>query len=248
MTAAKGFREGGFNPLLIGTEFEAYPIDELWSYEIGYKTRFSNGRGSLDVAAYYIDVTAFNGAANVPTPAGLRTVTVPIGEVESYGIELATTYALNENFLVSFTGGTNIAEPTELDPRTSRPTAQEGEQLPAAPEWTARLEGIYTATVFDDMYFRFTLGASGVGPTNFSGAELPTRPALVTRDSYYLFDANASLEWDRYTVSAFIQNAGDETYADGYLDQEVLGAYGATSSGVYYGQQQYFGMSLRVAL
>lgn len=246
-TAARGFREGGFNPLLIGTALGTYPVDKLSSYELGYKTRFADQRGTLDLAAFYIDVSSLNGSATVATPVGPRFVTIPIGQAESYGIELASSYAVTEDFLIEFSGGWNAAKATELTPTTTRNTAQVGERLPNAPAWTAKLEGTYTVSLPADKSLRFNVSGAGVGPTNFNGSSAPPRPALVERKSYYLLDASATLEWARYALTAFVKNATDEIYAEEYIDQTDFALFGGTSAGVFYGRPRYYGISLRAS-
>lgn len=246
-SAAKGFREGGFNPLLIGTPLGAYPVDELWSYEIGYKSRFADHRGTLDVAAFYIDVSSLNGSATVDTPVGPRFTTIPIGQAESYGIELESSFAVTDAFLVELSGGWNCAKATQLTPTTTRNTAQVGEQLPNAPQWTARLEGTYTMTLSADKSLRFNLGGAGIGPTNFNGSSAAPRPALVERESYFLVDGSVTLDWSRYALTAFVKNATDETYAEEYIDMTDFALFGGTSDGVFYGPPRYYGVSFRAS-
>lgn len=246
-SAAKGFREGGFNPLLTGTALGSYPVDELWSYELGYKSRFAANRGTFDVSAFYIDVSSLNGSATVDTPVGPRFVTIPIGQAESYGVEVASSFEVTDAFLVELSGGWNSAKATELAPTTTRNTAQVGEQLPNAPEWTAKLEGTYTVELSADKSLRFNVSGSGVGPTNFNGSSTLPRAALVERESYYLLDAGATLRWAQYALTAFVKNATDETYAEEYIDQTDFALFGGTSSGVFYGRPRYYGVSFRAS-
>ncbi len=242
--AAKGFREGGFVPTLIGTPLERFPNDELWSYETGVKSTFGEGRGSAEVAVFYIDAGAFNGTALLPTPVGTRLVTVPIGKVESYGLELATSYRITELFTVDFLGGYNQAEPTELVEGVQNGTALVGEQAIEAPLWNFRLAGRLDIPWERNTNIGLQAAFTGVGPTNFLGENLPDAP-LTERDPYYLLDVRALFEWENYTLTAFVQNATDTVYAETYRPLSASAAFGGTSRGVIYNDPRYFGVSFK---
>lgn len=247
-TAAKGFREGGFVPTLLGTPFEAYPNDVLWSYETGLKSRFADRRGNLDVALFYIDAESLNGTALVPTPLGSRLITVPIGKAESYGIELTTSYEVTDNFTVNVLGGYNKATPTELVTGVQPGTAVVDEQVINAPLWNVRVGGTLNVPLPNDRSVKLQASVNGVGPTNFLGENIAGAP-LTERDPYYLLDLRAAYKWNNYTLTAFVENATDSVYAADYRPVSTSRPFGGGPlPGVLYNLKRYYGLSFRAEL
>ena len=246
-TVAKGFREGGFNASLAGTAFQNYPLEELWSYEAGVKSTFADGRGYVELAAFYIDIEQFNGGALVvnPTTNLLQQATVPIGAVESKGVELSTSYQFTDRFSIDLSGGYDIAEPTELTPTTQPGQAIVGEQLTNAPLWNVQLTPKVDIPLNNEMTLGLLASVSRTGPTNFSGGASGTTTLLFERNPFTIFDARASLEWRNYTVTAFVKNASDEIYPTSYLPLASILSFGGTSNGAIYNQPRYYGVSFR---
>ncbi len=249
VTAAKGFREGGFVPLLVGTQFETYPNDVLWSYELGLKSRFADRRGNADLALFYIDAQSINGTALVLTPIGNRLITVPIGQAESYGVELTGSYALTDSFTINLLGGYNKATPTELVTGVQPGTALVDEQMINAPLWNARFGGTYDLPLAGDRTFKLSASVNAVGPTHFLGENnIPGAP-LTERDPYYLVDARATYEWGKYSLSAFVENATNTVYAADYRPVSSSQPFGGgTLPGVQYNLPRYYGVSFRVQM
>ncbi len=98
-SASKGFRIGGVNgqisPTLCGDELDrvgldpdslrTYDSDELWSYEIGVKSRLADNRVTLNAAAFYID---WQDSLQVQRLACGFQVDANVGDVESTGFEV----------------------------------------------------------------------------------------------------------------------------------------------------------------
>jgi iron complex outermembrane recepter protein len=247
VTVAKGFREGGFNASLAGTALENYPLEELWSYEAGVKSTFANGKGYVELAAFYIDIDAFNGGALVvnPTTNLLQQATVPIGAVESKGVELSTSYKFSNSFTIDLSGGYNVAQPTELSPATQPGQAIVDEQLTNAPLWNIQLTPKLDIPLNNEMTLGLLASLSRVGPTNFSGGASGTTTLLLERNPYSVLDARASLEWRNYTVTAFVKNATDEIYPTSYLALASIVSFGGTTPAAIYNQPRYYGVSFR---
>ena len=94
---SKGFRLGGINdslhvPLCTPEDLETFGgretfrDEEAWSYEIGSKSRFGRGTGSLNLAVFYMDVTDLQ----VTVTAGSCTTRIiyNVPKARSVGIEL----------------------------------------------------------------------------------------------------------------------------------------------------------------
>jgi outer membrane receptor protein involved in Fe transport len=103
-TAAKGFRAGGVNPQVAQSTCDAgltalgitanqipvaYGPDEVWSYEVGEKSRLLDNRLQVNVAAFRIDWSQVQ--ATVPISCGFNFV-MNGGAARSDGFDLQTTF------------------------------------------------------------------------------------------------------------------------------------------------------------
>ena len=63
LTAAQGYRSGGFNNMGVEASFAAHPElrtydeEKLWNYELGMKSSFLDNRLFVNAAVYYLDVS-----------------------------------------------------------------------------------------------------------------------------------------------------------------------------------------------
>ena len=249
VTVAKGFREGGFNSALVGTVFETYPKEELWSYEAGVKSTLGNGRGYVELAGFYTDVDQFNGSGFVINPQINRPgiVTIPVGAIESYGLEVSASWLFTRSFSVRLSGGYNVAEPSELSPTIQPGQARLGDQLQNAPLWNVQLVPRLDIPLSNAVNLALLAAVSGTGPTNFRGETDGIGPWLYERERFFSVDLRASLEWSRYTVSAFLKNATDETHTTSLLPLSLIAPFGATTAGAVYNPPRYYGISLRAS-
>lgn len=239
----KGFTQGGFNAPLAATTSpqKTFPNQTLWSYETGFKSSFDERRGNVSVALFYIDAQSFNAAATVPTPIGPRVVTVPVGKVKSYGVEVDGSYRISPALLLEMSGGYNPVTPTVLSPNIAPGVGNVDEQFQRAPKWSYRLSATYTKPLSDDLSVELNGAVNGVGPTHFCG-EAQVYGPCPTRDAYTLVDASASLVWSRYRVSLFARNLFDKTYMTDWLAKTALAQFGAPSAGSVYGDPRYWGV------
>jgi len=239
----KGFTQGGFNAALAATTSpqRTFPNQTLWSYETGFKSSFDERRGNISVAVFYIDAQSFNAAATVPTPIGPRVVTVAVGKVRSYGVEVDSSYRITPELLLEANGGYNPVTPTQLSPNIAPGIGNVDEQFQRAPKWSYRLAATYTRPVSDDLSLELNGAVSGIGPTRFCGEAAVFGPC-PTREAYTLVDASASLVWPRYRVSLFARNLFDKTYVTDWLAKTALAQFGAPSAGSVYGDPRYWGV------
>jgi len=240
VSATKGFSQGGLNGRAYGTPQATYPNSELWSYEAGYKSRFANGRGEFNLAGFFINASSYISSASV-TINGLRvTIPTPVGRVHSDGFETSASYRFTDHFSMQADGGWNKAIPVTLSPNAVAGAAVKGEQVLYAPRWSFQLTPVMTWAAGADRTVTLSGSLSGTGPTSFQGSSMTG--VLAKRDSYYLVDLVAALNWgDRYRLSAFVRNATDRTYPVDYVDASAL--IGAAASGVLYGNPRVYGLS-----
>lgn len=101
-SVAKGVKAGGVNNStfagLIAAE-RFYGPDTNWTYEIGVKNTFADGKGYLNADVFYIDWSSLQ-VPQTPTGAPINTATVVVnlGGAKSRGIEVSASYELVNGF------------------------------------------------------------------------------------------------------------------------------------------------------
>jgi len=228
-SASRGFRVGGYNPQVgtfCGPELASigYPngrpanfkSDSVWSYELGVKSRFGGGLGSVQASVYQIDWK------DIQQPVGLNSCgfqfSSNLGQARSRGfdiqLELKPTSRLtlqaevgyvNAKFLDTITGG-----PTAIVPIISK-----GDHVLGAP-WTVSLHGQYDFDLFKSRggYFRtdFDYRAKQtslppfLNPANGAIDTDLTLPPAVT-----FWSARLGVRPGNFDISLFVNNILDKT-------------------------------------
>jgi outer membrane receptor protein involved in Fe transport len=150
---AKGFRSGTFNTnagiaaaASIGlTVGQAVDPDSLWSYELGTKLEWADGRLLTEFAVYRFDWESQQ--LNFDAGATRTQVIVNAGDTVGQGIEYALTWRAAEGLTLAATGNFNSTEFDEIyDPRLFRatPNIAEGRQVASVPKQTHAVSATYT--------------------------------------------------------------------------------------------------------
>lgn len=222
-SVAKGFRPGGYNPQVgvpCGAELGAigypngrptlYNSDQVWSYELGVKTRMAGGRVGLQGSVYQIDWTDIQQAVGLNS-CGFQ-FTGNLGKARSRGFDLqfdakitdqfsvqAEIGYTNAKFLQTFTGG----------PSAVVPLVTAGNHV-ASPPWTISLHGQYdiplgehTGYIRSDYDYRSqqTDLTPGIDPRN-GGAD----PTLTNPPALNQWSARAGYRFNGVDVSVFVNN------------------------------------------
>ncbi|NND69069.1 MAG: TonB-dependent receptor, partial [Halioglobus sp.] len=138
----RGFRSGGYN--MRNTSLDPAdtpgPFDEeqVDNYEIGYKSTF--GRGKLNAAVFYNEVSDMQRELNKPGPIGVIQLIQNTADAEILGVEVDATYAILDNLLAYASVGYIDAEYSEvaidLNEDGVVDSVDKGLDLPRAPELT----------------------------------------------------------------------------------------------------------------
>lgn len=250
---SKGFRLGGINdplnlPLCQPEDLAVYggratwPDEELWNYEIGSKSRILGGRGSLNLAAYHMDIENLQATVTAGTCSSRIIFAVP--EASTTGFEVEFEFAPTNNFDFAITGSHNNSE---LGTTVSAPGVpvvagiREGNRLPTVPElqmaaaatyrWTmAAGRAGYLTGVYQHIGSRFTqIGdqAEGFGTVDISGfgGDIggPFTQNIFTFDpelpAYDLINLRLGFLINNWDAALFVNNVTDEV-AHLALDQE----------------------------
>lgn len=229
VSATRGARPGGFNRL---TANDRYDPEYLWSYEVGFKTVWADGRFSLNGAAFYIDWT--DQQIRMLTQAGV-VQTTNAGESHSKGIELEANWRPVDGLeLVGFLGVTH-AEYDALINRAGMNLA--GNKMVNTPEMNA---GVYAQYSWD-------IGTSGMtGKVRaeylYTGTHYFDIENQLKQDGYGTVNFRAGVEKGNFSATAFVDNLFDEDYRIfGYND--FYGSFMQTSVAVA-GPGRTFGVTL----
>ena len=139
VSAAKGFRSGGVNPTLPDLcrnepvpESVAYQPDSLWSYEIGGKNTWLDGRVQLDSSLYEIKWTNIQQSVRYAN-CGFSFVG-NLGSATGYGGDMSARLKISHDVLVGFSASyTDIAHDQTILEGASAILAKEGDKIGGPP-------------------------------------------------------------------------------------------------------------------
>ena len=199
---ATGFRPGGPNFPVPGLA-PVYDPDQTYNYELGIKTKFWDGRGSLDVTGYYLKWKDFLAFASAGGLNGLANA----GDARVYGVEAGATLRPVDGFSLSGTLAFSDSKITRVDPAAG--IAQVGDTLPYNPRWSGSLSAEYRAPVDGRWQAAVRGTARFSGKRNSSPQSSLGFPNYVL-PGYSLFDLHAGLESDRVDIDLFVKNITDK--------------------------------------
>jgi outer membrane receptor protein involved in Fe transport len=247
-SAAKGYRAGGANrPLPVNPQCTAdlnsigyssapltYNSDSLWSYELGTKNSFFDGRLRLSASGFYIQWKNIINDVSLPN-CGLDFI-ANLGEATSKGGEIQLeARPTNALYLVLAAGYTDVRYNSTIQAAGApSPIVREG--------WTPSLYGspwVMNATI----QYNFPKGgampaylrADGWYRTKNTGLNAVTDPTSASYNPTFLPDPaqgnlNMRLGWllRDYDLSAFVNNLTNTHYV---LNQGNVANYGKIISG-----------------
>jgi iron complex outermembrane receptor protein len=176
---AKGFRLGGINdPLNIplctpqdlvtfgGRDF--WEDETAWNYEVGSKSLIMGGRGSVNVTAFYVDITDLQVSLTAGTCSSRVVFNVP--EARSVGAEFEFGLAPTENFDFAISAGYNDSEfqstltsTDDMGNVTVVSGIEEGRRLPSVPKFQMAAAATYQQEVADGFTGYLTATYNHVG-------------------------------------------------------------------------------------
>jgi len=254
---AKGFRLGGINDALnyslcTPTDrdtfggFDTWDDEEVWNYEIGTKSSIMQGRGVLNVSAFYTDISDLQGTLTAGSCSSRIIFNVP--EAEAIGLEFELAIQVTDRFDFAITASHIESEITKTvasideDGNQVDIGVQDGNPLPTVPENQAAVAATYVIPLasgwesyltgswqyVDSRYTQIGDQIPGFGFVDFDALPASNIGGPLTADSFSFNPELPSynignLRWgfrnDRYDVSLFVNNVGDER-AFLALDQE----------------------------
>lgn len=221
---AKGFRLGAanrpvpdpsVNPLvgqdlvtlgLPGTIPAAFKPDSLWSYEIGSKSRFLDGRLLLNMSAFYIKWN--NIQQDVVLPASGFDFETNVGKATSWGFEVDGRWRMTDDFTLSGAYGFTRATFSEDTPAlgtdsTGRLNVMKGDWVQGVPRYSAALGFQYRFFPMQGI----AAFVRGTGRwTGESHGQFQRDSKDYLRPGYFTGDASVGFSWQKWEFSAFAKN------------------------------------------
>lgn len=218
---SKGARAGGFNAFIAdpffgagaGNPFLSFEPDTLWSYEIGAKTSWDDGRFILNGALYFTDwsdaqLRVNSGIFNIPATSNA-------GKVEVTGLEIEALARPTDNLDLGFSASFTEAEFAELDPANTLPVSV-GDPVPYTfdQNLSAHAEYRFLFEPLDaDMFVR--------GAANYVGDGFASPGMMLPIGDFTTADFSIGASLDQTRVSLFVNNAFEE---EGILNRNPFGA------------------------
>ena len=217
-SVAKGFRLGGSNvfvpPTTCGPDLEAngltagpptYAPDSLWSYEVGSKSRFLQGRVAVNADVFYVKWKNIQQGVYLPTCA--YSYNANAGDATSKGFEFDIKAKPMAGLTLSASGGYVKAELSNDEGSANGVVgAVRGAQVQGVPKYNATINAQYNFSTLGGRSAFVMGGVHWVGPSKGS---LNPEQTDYERPAYNTADFSAGIAIDRYQLTAFIKNAFD---------------------------------------
>ncbi|HXF96919.1 MAG TPA: TonB-dependent receptor, partial [Gemmatimonadales bacterium] len=152
--ASRGFRLGGINdplnvPLCTPEDLitfggrETWKDETAWNYEVGVKSQLADGRASINLSAFYLDIRDLQLTVTAGTCSSRLIFNVP--KARSQGVELEVTAAPSDHFDFSVSAGLNDSELRSTILSAGQPVSgmAAGNRLPSVPQIQVAAAGTY---------------------------------------------------------------------------------------------------------
>ncbi|UCG71384.1 MAG: TonB-dependent receptor [Chromatiales bacterium] len=217
-SVTKGFKSGGFNLIAVQS---SYDDEEVWSYEIGSKGTYFDGRLLLNASAFYYDYDDLQ----VGKVVNLSAVIENAAEATIYGAEIEATALITDN--LQFDLGLSLLD-TEYDefltedpglPTGTGEVDLDGNDLPRSPEYSGYVSGLYTLPLPNQASLEFWANLQFTDEQFFT----QFNRSNVSEDSYELLNAKLSYVTDdgKWRFSIYGDNLTDEDYFTNALESGV---------------------------
>ena len=229
---AKGVKPGGVSTIASPNPVTArFAPEELWNYELGFKSSLIDGRVTFNAAAFFMDYEGKQTVSLEPSTTaatGYDLVVGNAGAAEIKGIEVELALAVTDELLIrggytwldseytDYVSLTNSALSIALvgDCTLQQTSAglylcsvdQSGREMERVPRDNLNLSASYTRAVGDSMNFQFDLLMQYQSERGIAAG----RRNLF--DSWINVDARVGLQADRWSLFAYVDNVtGDDT-------------------------------------
>ena len=224
-SVARGYRGGGFNPP--NAPFRTYKGDSVWTYEAGSK--YASRGVSLSGAIFYNDYKDYIGINSIAPaiPAGLVTVDLNSGDIESYGFELEAAFKPTPQWTIS--GGltyqhSRLTDSSAYTRATNRVLSSD--RLTFTPDLMYSLSSDYIVPVGEDsLMLRASVQGKG---KRLAGTLNETTPTFLK--GYTLVNGSIGYQHGPFELAVFVNNLFNKNYFESYIEKTTLQLAGLPAS------------------
>lgn len=221
-SAAKGTKPGGFNGAQ-GFEFGFGTFEEesVWQFEIGSKNQFMDRQLTLNIAAFFSDLSDYQLTQNLAALGANTTtgsVTANLGDVDIWGVEIDGVFApdglpgfsIGGSYAWTDTNFTSGAEATQG--AVFGDDSLIGQQLPRQARHQASFFTDYEADLSESLSATFSLNG------NYLSSRFAQVQNLAETGSAFELDARVRLDFnDQFSLTFYGKNLTDEDAPLGVL-------------------------------
>ena len=237
-TAAKGFRSGGINdfyPFFPGSN-KTFDPEELWSYELGTKTVWMDGKAIVNGSIFYLDWTDMIAITDTDA-TGSFVLMGNIGSARSIGADITASIMPIKGLQLDI-GASLLKRETAEEITTWTGTYSKGTDIPGVAEFNYNASISYTGFIGN-----FT-GSVRADYTYTGEADLDFEKTRQL-PSYGLLNLSTSLARENWTLVLFANNVTDErARIASYYDATTLTGLGLGSQSLI-NQPRTIGLTLR---
>lgn len=229
-SAAKGVKAGGFNGFVAGpvqliAAEQTFDQEENWTYELGFKNSFLDGRLIFNAVAFYVDwsnmqittvPTGFD-ESNLQPGSVAPTIFLNVGDVTNLGIEIDGQYRLDANWSFNYafsTGTPEFEDGTKWgqfvgvcdDVFCPADGDVSGKSLPRQSETQFALGGQYETALANgmDLFARTDV--------TFTSKQYADALNLAYTPGRYNVNASVGVSGENWSVTGWVENLLDDTY------------------------------------
>ena len=210
LTVQRGFRIGGAG--IDGSDGSPFEFDAeyTWNYEVAYRSRILDGRGTLNANVFYTDWDDQQVEVQLVPGDFTSTVTLNAGKSNLYGAEIESSFSFSDE--VSGFASVGFVE-TEFDEFVSSIGDFSGLEFPEAPNLTlaAGIDWRSASGIFAGVDAKYV--------DEYLARDLQNTPVDVVGD-YTVANVQIGYRTGNWTVTLFSDNVFDEEY---FVYRDVLG-------------------------
>jgi len=235
----RGYKSGGYNAGYSTSPAQAadseYRPEKLNAYEVGRKSTFSEGKGSLNLVAFYYDYEEQQVFVNVPGAAVPYHLLKNAGDSTIYGLEAEFSYMPSDHWKIDLDVG--YLPEANIGSYESEGVIVADNRLPFSSEWNISGMLSYFADIAQGQFVA-QLGFDYQSEFYFDQNQNP----YTQQEGYVLFNGRMSYEVnENWLLSLWGKNLTNEKYAE--LRFDSISALGAVTE--LKGEARQLGIELK---
>lgn len=250
---ARGAKAGGFNPSATNAGDQVFDEETNWTFEVGSKNQFMDGRFTLNGAVFYIDWSdvQINGADPAAAdPQNATSIVTNLGNVTVFGIEADAFFQATDNlsFDATFSYADSTYDDGTIDNRFVRGAQCDdvvcnsngdigGNEVERTPPTQFSLGAQWENSINADWDYYLRGDLSHQSEFYVSSANIATIPSRT------LLNLRAGVSYGDVDISIWGRNVTDEVYVSNAF--AVFLPFGNTY-GTFYGERATYGVSASV--